>query len=534
MHDDEPEIDPRLHGRLERLEDEVRAARQSHASAEADARRYRLLLDSVLDYAFITFDRDARVIGWSRGAEHILGHSEQQAMQLTTSDIFTREDVALGEDVKELVKARDEGRAEDERWHVRRDQTRFWGSGVMSSLRDEAGNLLGYSKVLRDHTARRLAEQRVRESEARLRLFTENVHDYALIPVDPNGKISGWNPGAERIFGYVEDELLGEDVACFFTPEDAANGVSDRDLQRALDNGRAEDERWMVRKNGRRFWSRWVTTPMRDDQGKLCGFAKVLHDETDRKLAADLREGAAERERQFLHHQIQWTGEVLDRTKEELRALAGSLIDAQEEERRRIARDLHDDLSQRLAALQMGITRARVTFVEPSSELTSELRRLELQAEATAQEVRRLSHRLHPAILDDLGLAAALRRLAEDFSSTREMPVRFHEHAVPDDLPTGVGGALYRVAQEALRNISKHAGRDPVQVQLVGTDDELHLIIEDAGPGFDPAAVRGRGGLGIISMQERMRLVGGSLELMSQPAESTTIIARVPWARGAP
>jgi two-component system CheB/CheR fusion protein len=351
------------------------------------------------------------------------------------------------------------------------------------------------------------------------------------VPVDPEGRISGWNPGAERIFGYTETEVRGVSVHLLFGDDEVGRRDSDRDLETALAEGRAEDERWLFRKDGSRLWSRWVTTPMRDPQGSLRGYAKVLHDETARKAADELRESLLQRERQVLHHRIQSTGEALDRTKEELRALAGSLIDAQEEERRRIARDLHDDLSQRLAVLRFGLGRLRGSLSETSG---GELDRLDQQVESLARDVRRLSHQLHPAILDDLGLAAALRRLTEEVSESRSKPITFIERDVPEDLPTAVSAALYRVTQEALRNVGKHAAADPIVVSVIGDGDQLQLGIVDSGPGFDVTAVRGRGGLGIISMQERLRLIGGVLHIDSIPGQGTTVLAHVPLKKETP
>ena len=188
----------------------------------------------------------------------------------------------------ELAIARRDGCAEDERWHLRRDGARFWGSGVLTAHRDSQGNLESYSKVMRDLTSRRLADQQLRDAEERFRLFADNVRDYALVPVDIQAKISGWNSGAERTFGYTEKEIVGQPVNVFFTPEDRDKGESEKDLSRALAEGRAEDDRWMVRRDGSRFWARWITTPMYDSSGSLRGFAKVLRDETERKQADDL------------------------------------------------------------------------------------------------------------------------------------------------------------------------------------------------------------------------------------------------------
>ncbi|MBA3548728.1 MAG: PAS domain S-box protein [Nannocystis sp.] len=284
----------------------------------------------------------------------------------------------------------------------------------------------------------------------------------------------------------------------------------------------------MVRKGGSAFWSHWVTTPIRDEQEQLRGFAKVLHDNTERKAAEELREQLRKKERLLLQTQVRSTGEALDRTKEELRALAGSLLGAQEDERRRIARELHDDLSQRLAVLAIRLAALHDALPNNSSSAQNEALRLEKYVAGLAGEVRRLSHRLHPSILDDLGLAVALRRLVEDFQVSRDQPVGLTERDLPDDIAGDTAATLYRIAQEALRNISKHASTGPVRIELGDEGGELRLTIADSGPGFDHAAVRGRGGLGIISMQERARLVGGSLSLRSRPGEGTIIDVRVP------
>ncbi len=223
------------------------------------------------------------------------------------SIIFTPEDRANGQAEYELATANRDGCAEDDRWHLRQNGSRFWGSGVLTAHRDHGGALQGYSKVLRDLTSRKVVEERLQESEQRLRLFSENVRDYALVPVDTAGNVCGWNPGAERTFGYTGREILGKPVSLFFTPEDRAKGDSEKDLNRALAEGRAEDSRWMIRVDGSRFWARWVTTPMYDTSGKLRGFAKVLRDETERQETEDLLKRSLQEKEVLLreiHHRV--------------------------------------------------------------------------------------------------------------------------------------------------------------------------------------------------------------------------------------
>jgi len=269
------------------IEQELRQCREELQAARAAPRHFQVFSERVTDYAFITFDPESRITSWSRGAERLLGYAEAEILGQPGSVFFTPEDRAAGEDEKELATAQREGCAEDERWHLRRDGSRFWGSGVMTAHRDSEGSLQGYSKIFRDLTARKRIEDQLQDSEERFRLFVDNVTDYALVPVDPAGLVSGWNAGAQRTFGYPEWEIVGQPVRLFFTPEDRERGESEKDLSQSLAQGRAEDERWMVRRDGRRFWARWVTTPMRDKAGTLRGFAKVLRDETERKELQD-------------------------------------------------------------------------------------------------------------------------------------------------------------------------------------------------------------------------------------------------------
>ena len=514
--------------RIFRLEQQLSDCEQDRAAARDAERRFHLFVNGVEEYAFISFDRENRVTGWNRGAQQILGYEETNIIGQSGSIFFTPEDRERGDDRRELALARAEGRAENERWHVRRDGSRFWGSGIMTALYDETRSFEGYGKVLRDLTARREAEQQLRESEERFRLFTENVSDYALIQVDEAGNVSGWNLGAERTFGYNDGEILGRPVSSLFTPEDNAVLVSERDLGLALTDGRAEYERYMVRKDGTRFWARWVTTPMRDSQGHLRGFAKVLRDETERKRAQEERERLAALERDLLAQQVRSTEQELDRTKDELRALAASLLTAQEEERRRLARELHDDFQQRLALLEISLSALRQNLPNSPMQTRTELNRLERGVGEVSNEMRRLSHQLHPAILDNLGLRVALTRLAEDFQNGGSGQIRTETQNVPDDIPSETATALYRIAQEALRNVAKHASTASVTISLVGAAGGLCLTIQDDGPGFTLSDVRFRGGLGLISMHERARLVGGTLNLISSPGQGTTVEVLVP------
>ena len=490
--------------------------------------QFRLFVESITDYAFILMDENNCITGWNTGAERLTGYTEAEALAQSASIIFTPEDRQKGEDERELMVAVREGRAEDERWHMRKDGTQFWGSGVMTALRNGEGKVIGFAKVMRDLTARRIAEQALRESEERFRLFVENVRAYALFQVDPEGRISGWNAGAERFFGYRAEEIVGQPVARLFSPEDAEQGEPEKELTRSLAQGHVEDERWMVRKDGSRFFARWVTNPVYDENRQLRGFAKVLEDATERRQIEEQRERLQQRERELMNEQVRSTVEALDRTKDELRALAASLLTAQEDERRRISRDLHDDIAQRLGMLQLQVEQLRRTLPpEIAGLVDASLATFQTTVATVGTDVRHMSHRLHPSILEDLGIEEALRSLIS-IQRTNGMPIEFITSGFPRSVLLPVATALYRVTQEALHNVVKHAAGAPATVTLSYTESGVRLSIRDEGPGFDREAVRKKKGLGLVSMQERVKLIEGEVVIDSAPGQGTELHINIP------
>ena len=491
----------------------------------SDAERLQLLIDSVKDYALVTFDTGNRIVSWNAGAERLLGYNEGEIVGQLGSIFFTPEDQANGEVERELHTAAREGRSEDERWHVRKDGSRFWGSGAMYPLRDDPGRTRGYGKIFRDDTLRREMEHALKSQEEQFRLVVENVREYALFHLGPDGRVSGWNPGASRIFGYEPHEIVGEPVHRLFTPEDVESGYVDNELRRTLTQGGVEEARWVVAKGGTRFFARWITNPILDETGQLRGFVKVLQDETERKREQEERSAADAQRQALLESEVAIRTEALDRTKNELRRLAASLLTAQEDERRRIARELHDDFSQRLAGLDIRVTDVRKELPEDAIAAKKRLEELRDDIRLLSTDVRSLSHRLHPSVLDDLGLAVALRTLVKDWEGV--LVFRITEN-VPEDIPREVSYAIYRIAQEALRNVQKHARGTSVTVTLSMTSGRLRLVIEDRGPGFDLGDRAADRGLGLVSMQERALLVAGQLVIDSKIGRGTRIDVQVP------
>lgn len=211
----------------------------------------------------------------------------------------------------------------------------------------------------------------------------------------------------------------------------------------------------------------------------------------------------------------------------EIRALAAQLITAQEEERRRVSRELHDSLCQKLASLAFDVENLAVALPSPSAT-RSRLRALRARAITVSEEARHIAYELHPSVLDDLGLVVSLKALCDEFSKAEKIRVRFAAGKLPDLIPQQVASGLYRIAQESLQNVAKHARAKHLAVAVAARDHNLTLSLEDDGIGFVPQAVKGKGGLGLVGIRERVRILGGALSIESTPGNGTRISVKVP------
>lgn len=269
----------------------------------------RLLLESITDYAIYILNPDGTVASWNLGAQRIKGYTADEVIGQHFSMFYTNEARDLDRPAQILDLVRREGHYEEVGWRVRKDGTRFWANVVITSLRDDSKKVIGFAKVTRDLTERRAAEDVLRQSEERFRLLVENAGDCAIFLLDPDGRVSTWNLGAERLKGYAADEIIGRNLAVFF-PEDAvAAGKPERELEIARSEGRFEEEGWRVRKDGSRFWANVVLTRVQNQQGAVIGFAKITRDlskrraaeETERRLLMEqaARKAAEESERRI-------------------------------------------------------------------------------------------------------------------------------------------------------------------------------------------------------------------------------------------
>ncbi len=258
--------------------------------------RFRLLVESVKDYAIFMLDPEGRVLTWNAGAEIIKGYTQSEILGKHISVFYTPADRQRDHASELLAAAASLGRVEEEGWRVRKDGSHFWADVVITALRDPAGGLTGFGKVTRDLTERRQAElERRRQdedllrSEERFRLLVDSVEDYAIFMLDPQGRVATWNSGAERLKGYKASEIIGQHFSRFRLEEEVRAGLCEQELKTAADRGRLEEEGWRVRKDGSRFRANVVLTAIRGVSGNLLGFAKVTRDLTDRLRLDDER-----------------------------------------------------------------------------------------------------------------------------------------------------------------------------------------------------------------------------------------------------
>jgi PAS domain S-box-containing protein len=372
--------------------------------------------------------------------------------------------------------------------------------------RDESGKPVRVIGVCQDITERKLAEEQARVSQERFRMMVENVRDYAIYMLDMKGFVTSWNLGAERICGYLADEIIGKHYSRFFLPDHATRGDPGIQLQFASIQGRYESEGWRVRKNATQFWAHVTLTPLLDETGKLRGFSEIVHDITERKRAEEDLHSYADR----------------------LKTTSRRLVEVQESERRLLATELHDRVGQNLTAL--GINLSIIAAGLPASAKSGLAARLEdcnALVEGTVDAMRDVMAELRPHALDDYGLPAALRSLATGFSRRTGIQVAFEGEGRGADLPKPVDLAMFRIAQEALNNVAKHANAQRVEIAIRRKNGSAVLSVRDDGVGFDPQSVdgpRAEAGWGLLIMRERAEAVGAQFSLKAGPNSGVQVL----------
>jgi PAS domain S-box-containing protein len=341
-----------------------------------------------------------------------------------------------------------------------------------------------------------IREQTAAETRLRLAAIVESSND-AIFSTSLDGIVLSWNAAAQRIFGFTEADVIGQPAAILLPSEleDEENTL----LQRFRAGERIDRHKTTrVTKTGDRVNLSLTITPLSDSDGVLVGIAQIAQDITEQ-----------------------------ERAETALSSVSRRLLHAQEQERARIARELHDDIGQRVALLANELK----DFSEGPLRLLHgpQTKRLQKHAVEIADDIQALSHELHSSKLELLGMAAAMKSFCDEFAHQHHVDVDFAMRDVPGQLPPDISLCLFRVLQEALHNSAKHSGARHVEVQLWAAQDEIHLVVSDSGAGFDLQAARASRGLGLISMGERMKLVAGDLSIETERQLGTRIHARASY-----
>jgi PAS domain S-box-containing protein len=511
------EIDRRI-GVEEELTSRLDA--QGRAGAESDA-LFRLLVESVQDYAIFLLDPTGRIATWNAGAQRFKGYTAGEIIGRHFSVFYPASEIAAGKCEYELEVAAREGRFEDEGWRVRKDGSRFWANVVITALRDRAGTLIGFGKVTRDLTDRKAAEERRRIQDERFALLVGSVKDYALLILDPAGNVTTWNAGAEQIKGYTASEIIGSHFSRFYPEDDVRAGKCEHELEVAAREGRFEDEGWRVRKDGSRFWANVVISAVRDDLGNLIGYSKVTRDLTERRRAEE--EASARK-----------AAEQASRTKDEFLAMLGH--------------ELRNPLAPIVSAIQL-------LKLSGNQKSAREYQVIERQVKQMVRlvddllEVSRISRGKIALKRKPFDLRDALAKATEIALPLIDQKRHDFEVKVPSYplIVDGDDARLTQVFANLLNNAAKYTNAGG-RIVLIVRHDKTHVTVEvqDNGIGIDPTllprvfelfvqgyqdAGRAEGGLGIglTLVRSLVLLHGGDVEARSGGLHAgSTFIVRLP------
>lgn len=336
-------------------------------------------------------------------------------------------------------------------------------------------------------------------TETAFTLLVTSVLDYGIFMLDPRGRVSTWNAGAERIKGYSATDIIGKHFSVFYPPEDIAARKPQWELETAIQEGRLEDEGWRIRKDGSRFWANVVITPLFDATGELRGFGKVTRDMTERRAA---EQALTERRRLFAH-----------------------LVQAQELERRRIAWDVHDDSIQAMVAVAMRLQLLAEGAGEPHAR---ELSELDASVREAVGRLRNLTFRLQPPDIDRHGLIESLSQHLNDVVLGSWGLEASIEHSLVNEPAPETAITIFRIVQEALLNVRKHARARTVRVSVTTENQGLLVRVVDDGTGQAAVTQRLNEHFGLIEMRERAETAGGWWTLRSEPGTGSTVEFWVP------
>ncbi|WP_434714649.1 PAS domain S-box protein (plasmid) [Rhizobium sp. YTUHZ045] len=492
-----------------------------HDTSLDEEGRFRLLVDAITDYAIYMLSPEGIVTSWNTGAQRFKGYKPSEILGEHFSRFYVDEDRAAGIPERALITAVEEGRYEGEGWRRRKDGSRFWAHVVIDPIRHPSGELVGFAKITRDLTERRAAEHAIRQSEEQFRRLIQGVSDYAIYMLDPDGNVSSWNFGAERIKGYRPDEIIGRHFSTFYTPEDRAAGLPEKALRVARAEGRFEREGWRVRKDGSRFWASVVVDAIRDEDGEVLGFAKITRDITEKMETQRALEQA--REELFQSQKMEAIGQLTGGIAHDFNNLLMAVLGSLELLKKRMPQDrsltsLVDNAmqgAQRGAALtqrMLAFSRRQELHMEPIDVPGLVRGMMEI-----------LSRSLGPLTTIETSFPVRLPTILTD-PNQLEMAILNLVVNARDAMPSG-GRIMLRASEETIT-----AGKGPLSAGRY-----IRIAVIDEGEGMDAKTLEqavtpffttkgvGKGtGLGLSMVQGLASQSGGRLILKSTLGEGTT------------
>ena len=473
--------------------------RRGHPTKKPEA-NYEAIFNAANDAIFVHDPKTGRILDANKHACEIYGWTIEEIRRLSVGDLSADDPLHANESALGLLEKAASGfepclfewRAKDRAGHI------FWVEvNLKRAVLNSKEVVLA---VVRDISSRKRMMEDLRQSEQRFaKAFLANPQPMSVTTI-ADGRYLDVNDSFLSISGYRRDEVIGQtssELRIWETPERREEFITE-----LMTSGSIRNAEMLFRTKGgalRTFLSS-------AEQLKIGGIDCVLVASSD---ITDLR--AAERAAQ-----------------QTLLELGGRLIQAQEEERKRVARELHDDLSQKMALLSIELDYVSRHATMPEAELRTKMQGLMADAEDISEDLHRISHQLHPSKLDHLGLAKATKNFVAEFGAHYDLKLNFHEKGLPTRLPADQSLCAFRIIQEALRNIAKHSGAREAEILLEEQDGMLKVRVCDSGHGFDTLSNKITNGLGFIGMRERLRSVGGKLSIYSQPMRGTRIEAFIP------
>ncbi|WP_242207066.1 MULTISPECIES: PAS domain-containing sensor histidine kinase [unclassified Pseudomonas] len=499
-------------------------------TAAIEEMRFRLLIDAVVDYAIYMIDPDGIITSWNSGAKRFKGYEEAEILGEHFSRFYTADDRAAGLPQRALDTAIREGRFEGEGWRVRKDGTNFWSHVVIDPIIDPDGKLLGFAKITRDLTDRKMAEETLKRSEQQFRLLVQGVTDYAIYMLSPEGRVSNWNQGAQRIKGYLPEEIIGQHFSIFYTPEDREIGEPERALEVATRVGRFENKSWRMRKDGTRFLAHVVVDAIRGDTGTLLGFAKITRDITEAHQAQQALEKT--REALFQAQKMQAIGQLSGGIAHDFNNLLTVILGNLEIVQKRMGDDA------KISRLLENATQGALRGVSLTQRMLAFARRQELKTEPVdiPQLVQGITGLLRsslgPGIRVETQFPEGLEPVLAD-SNQLELALLNLATNARDAMPDG-GTVIINAEPQVVLELGHAdlpAGRYVCLSLIdsgVGMDEQTLASARD--PFFTTKGLGKGTGLGLSMVHGYMEQLGGRFVLKSAKAQGTTAELWIPVA----